>query len=75
MQPDIDDLDNRICVMPAEITKPYNSFANAAFIVRACNSHDKMVAALKRSRRFIEAAYGNDKFLEELDGAIAAACE
>lgn len=31
-EPGLDDLANRICVMPAEISQSYNSFANARLI-------------------------------------------
>lgn len=35
-----------VCYMPAEIMQSFNSAANAAFIVRAANSHDTLVEAL-----------------------------
>lgn len=33
--PDLNDLENRICVMPAEISMSYNSYANSKFIAAA----------------------------------------
>jgi hypothetical protein len=51
---------------------PYGLDANAAFIVRACNAHHELVAALKDMRsRFAKcaSATGSD------DWAIVGACE
>lgn len=55
-----------------------STIANAAFIVRACNSHHELLAALKTARRVLEVACGTDapyirEAFKAIDPAIAKA--
>ncbi len=54
--------------------------ANAAFIVRACNSHEAMRDALKMARKYVKRSIevhneGAEMHLEEIDAALALAGE
>ncbi|MBA8886128.1 hypothetical protein FHW12_000319 [Dokdonella fugitiva] len=46
---------------------------NAAFIVRACNAHDELVAALRRAVEAAEARMPNATFLADARAALAKA--
>lgn len=54
--------------------------ANASFIVRACNAHDELLAACKRTKALIESEYCGrlantpfQGFINEVEAAIAKA--
>lgn len=50
--------------------------ANAAFIVKAVNSHDKLVAALRKAHEVIESEFGRPcTHLDEIEDVLAAAGE
>jgi hypothetical protein len=47
---EVGELDNRICVMPAEIVQSFNSFANARLIAAAPDLLEALQAALEALR-------------------------
>lgn len=49
-EPDLNDLANRICVMPAEISTSYNSYANARLIAAA----PELLAVLRDARASVQ---------------------
>ena len=69
-----------VCILINGGTSPEETEANAAFIVRACNSHDELIEVLKDA--ILEIEYLHDKFkttgsgnatLAKIDAAIAKA--
>jgi hypothetical protein len=48
--------------------------SDAAFIVRACNSHDKLVGLLREARASLEHQF-NVSLVADIDAALAAAGE
>lgn len=73
---------NQSCILINESRLKYTqvfgaqSQANAAFIVRACNSHDAIVSALKTLRRFvIQDTVNFDEMLIAIDTALTLAKE
>jgi hypothetical protein len=47
--------------------------ANLAFILRAVNAHDALVAALKMARPIVDRDSGNDGDVAQIDAALAKA--
>jgi hypothetical protein len=50
-----------------------NGAANAEFIVRACNAHDNLVAALREARGWLSGWASAEKELAVIDAAISKA--
>ena len=63
--------ENSCCVAEVHGETEIEALANAAFIVRACNSHDALVEALKLAMRIIADCYpaGHEK-IKEIEAAI-----
>jgi len=68
---DIGDGNDRFCLVPT-VTK--NAKADAEFIVKACNNHDKLVEALKNIRRGLgqdikihDNTFGDGTFIRDKD--------
>lgn len=59
-----------ICLCHAEDEFPEDiAYANAAFIVRAVNSHEKLVEALKRWYKFAKDNHWTDEDFHDCDGS------
>lgn len=54
-------------------TSEINPDEDAAYIVRAVNSHDELVAALKEARQFIEDLGWNGMTVDKINAALAKA--
>ena len=73
----------RICDVDSKANQKRNDYkcadperdANAAFIVKAVNSHEALVEACQEALKIIEAKWPNSTLLNKLEGAIKYATQ